>query len=70
MAEPTDEYKWEMIRTARNQRLRESDWAVLEDYPGTKKQDWKAYRKKLRDLPQDYADPDDVICLPRQNRNP
>lgn len=56
-----DERKWEMIRTARNKLLRESDLAMLEDYPGTKKQDWKNYRKALRDLPQTYTNPDDVV---------
>ena len=60
--EPTDEQKWELIRRTRNRLLLETDWAVLEDIPFTdeEKIEIKAYRQDLRDIPQDFNDPDEV----------
>jgi len=42
----------------RNLLLEESDKFVLEDFPTTKKTEWKTYRKALRDM--DFSDPDNI----------
>lgn len=44
-------------RTDRNQLLSESDWAVQPDAP-TDQPAWHAYRKALRDLPDNPSWPD------------
>ena len=56
-------YKWNIIRTYRDKKLAESDWTQLGDAPLTaeRKDVMTQYRQALRDLPQDYEDPDDVI---------
>jgi len=55
---PTDENKliWELnqLRAQRDQLLKESDWTQLTSgnpLSTTKKNAWKSYRQKLRDLP-------------------
>ena len=40
-----------LLRLERNQKLAETDWRMVEDYPMTNKLDWKTYRQALRDLP-------------------
>ena len=40
-----------LLRIERNQKLAETDWRMVEDYPMTNKLDWKTYRQSLRDLP-------------------
>ena len=40
-----------LLRIERNQKLAETDWRMVEDYPMTNKLDWKTYRQALRDLP-------------------
>ena len=54
--------KWANIRNFRNQDLASSDWTILDDSPlaSSKKLEWQVYRQKLRDLPKDNDDPDDV----------
>ncbi len=42
----------------RNLLLEESDKFVLEDFPTTKKAEWKTYRKALRDM--DFSDLDNL----------
>ena len=49
----TDELKAE-----RNSRLADSDIYMIEDFPTTKKTEWKAYRKALRDM--DFSDLDNI----------
>jgi hypothetical protein len=58
-----DEYKWNIIRTYRGTLLTQSDWTQLGDAPFTTEQKdaWTAYRQALRDLPQDYANANDVF---------
>jgi hypothetical protein len=53
------EWLMERIRNWRNVTLTACDHTQLEDSPldATKKGDWKRYRKELRDLPQQGADP-------------
>jgi len=45
-------------KAERNSLLAESDVYVLEDFPTSKKTEWKAYRKALRDM--DFSDLDKI----------
>ena len=45
-----------VLRIERNQKLAETDWRMVEDYPMSNKLEWKTYRQALRDLPE-TADP-------------
>jgi len=50
------------VRAKRNLLLQESDWTVLADSPlsTTKQNEWKAYRKTLRDIPTDSGFPHSI----------
>ena len=53
---------WKKIRKERNQLLKDSDYTMLKDYPTTvSEQEWTTYRQVLRDIPQDYDSPDEVV---------
>lgn len=53
---------WEDIRYKREELLRETDWVGLNDITRiVNKNDWIEYRQKLRDLPQVYPTPEEVI---------
>jgi hypothetical protein len=54
--------KWENIRRYRNEDLASSDWTILDDSPleNAKKIEWQNYRQKLRDVPKDNDDPDNI----------
>jgi len=45
---------WNVIRLERNQKLKDSDWTVMDGSPlsDSKKDEWKTYRQALRDMPQ------------------
>lgn len=45
--------KWAILRSERNNLLKETDWIILPDSPfsESKKQEWITYRQALRDLP-------------------
>jgi hypothetical protein len=45
------------IKAWRNQQLLLSDWTQLGDAPVPNKADWIAYRRDLRNLPQQGPDP-------------
>ena len=45
------------LRDIRNVRLANSDWTQGADVPDKIKIPWAAYRKELRDLPDNTADP-------------
>lgn len=69
---PSDEIltvnqQWAQIRTVRDKLLQECDWTQLPDANLTAddRLDWAAYRQSLRDLPQAFEQPGDVI-LPRK----
>ena len=50
------------LRMQRNDLLKESDWAVLPDAnPKPSKEAWLTYRQALRDLPQHFEDPSEVV---------
>ncbi|EGR2303077.1 hypothetical protein D0814_23240 [Vibrio parahaemolyticus] len=57
------ENKWEQIRINRLVKLKETDWTQMLDAPlsDESKAEFVAYRKSLRDIPQTYSSPDDVI---------
>ena len=59
----TDEQRWGVIRNWRDTLLSSSDWTQLSDSPlsTSTKAAWKAYRTSLREIPQNYANPDDVV---------
>jgi len=66
-----DEQKWEFIRQVRNARIgenrklveRQLSWQLLED----PRYDWNVlrslllYEQQLRDIPQSFENPDDVV---------
>jgi len=53
---------WNSIRELRNALLSGTDWAVMPDSPLSedRKQEYIEYREALRDLPNTYADSDEV----------
>ena len=52
---------WEQIKAQRNELLRQCDWTVLPDSPVSNQSDWLTYRQALRDIPQDFATPEEVV---------
>jgi hypothetical protein len=59
------ETSWELIifdeiREIRDKMLIASDWRDLPSYPGNDQIAWRAYRDKLRSLPQDFASVADI----------
>jgi hypothetical protein len=52
---------WDIIRLRRNKLLENSDHTQLPDFPALKKEEWATYRQLLRDIPQTYATPEEVI---------
>ena len=58
-----DENKWNLIRNYRGELLARCDWTQIGDAPFTaeEKTAWTNYRQTLRDLPQDFSSPNDVI---------
>lgn len=59
------ELKWHSVRFKRNNLLNESDLSIVSDKWEQMDSDtkvlWSNYRKQLRDIPQVYSNPDDVI---------
>jgi hypothetical protein len=51
---------WESIRFQRNELLSKSDYTQMADWPGEKTA-WATYRQDLRNIPQTFAAPEDVI---------
>lgn len=45
------------LRKIRNDLLAKSDWILMPDSPVLNKEEWKEYRKKLRNLPRNVKDP-------------
>jgi hypothetical protein len=53
---------WEEIRSQRDSLLTASDWSVASDAtPKPSKEAWLTYRQELRDLPQSFSSPEEVI---------
>ena len=59
------EGEWNVVRAKRNRLLVESDVMVLPDRWAAMSQEqqqvWSAYRQSLRDIPQNFDDPADVV---------
>lgn len=55
--------KWISIRRMRNHLITEVDWTQIPDCALSveKREKFKVYRQVLRDIPQTYDNPDDVI---------
>jgi len=50
------------VRVKRDALLKDSDWAIISDAtPKPSKEAWLTYRQALRDLPQTFEDPSEVI---------
>ena len=52
---------WDQIRSQRNYLLSQTDWIFAPDVTLTNKEAWLTYRQALRDLPQSFEDPSEVI---------
>tara|TARA_Y100001938_G_C7974652_1_gene371104 strand:+ start:588 stop:836 length:249 start_codon:yes stop_codon:yes gene_type:complete len=51
-------YKLLEAKAERNAKLSDSDIYIIEDFPTTKKTEWKTYRQALRDM--DFSDLDNL----------
>lgn len=67
-AKTDEDNRWAAIRAYRNSLLAACDWTQIPDVPldGKQRKAWRAYRKALRDIPQQLGDgkpasPDDVV---------
>ncbi len=60
--EMTDQAKWSQIKYQRDIYLQKCDWTQMPDAVLTieEKAAWQEYRQALRDVPQAFANPDDV----------
>jgi hypothetical protein len=58
-----NEVIWEPIRMIRDDKLKETDWIITKHFElGTPiPENWKNYRQALRDLPQTFGSPDEVV---------
>ena len=61
--EPTTDEKMKIVKDHRNRLLIECDWTQLPDavLTGAERTAWQDYRQALRDIPQTYPNPDDVV---------
>lgn len=53
--------EWNAVRSRRNALLLASDWTQNADTPQLVKDKWSSYRQTLRDIPQTFTDPAEVI---------
>lgn len=51
---------WDAVRLERDRRLAACDWTQVADAP-VDAATWAAYRQELRDIPQTFDDPDQVV---------
>lgn len=51
---------WEEVRDLRNQLLKDTDWTQVSDAV-CDQWSYRLYRQHLRNLPQRYSNPEDVI---------
>ena len=60
---PTVEEKWAEVRSRRDALLAACDWTQMPDVPMAEEQKeaWREYRQALRDIPQTFATPDEVV---------
>ncbi|MCP5019728.1 MAG: hypothetical protein GY938_31245 [Ketobacter sp.] len=55
--------RWGVIRYQRDQLMQSTDWTQIPDasLSNEKKTEFTVYRQALRDIPQTYDNPDDVV---------
>ena len=62
--------KWQKIRNLRNSFLQSSDVYIFSDrwerYDQNTKNLWIDYRQKLRDLPINFTNPNDVVSVAKR----
>lgn len=58
-----DSNKWNIIRLHRDDLLARCDWTQIQDAALTEAEKiaWGEYRQALRNIPQDYETPDEVV---------
>lgn len=56
-AQVQQDLKWADVRAERDRRLSASDWTQIGDAP-VDAAAWARYRQELRDIPQNWNDPD------------
>jgi hypothetical protein len=58
-----DDLAWGRVRAERDRLLTACDWTQVTDAPltATEKTAWADYRQALRDVPQTFDSPDDVV---------
>ncbi|MCM2362973.1 MULTISPECIES: tail fiber assembly protein [Pseudomonas] len=63
LAYPMPEVEWAAIRARRDQFLRATDFTQLPDHPATDAQraEVAAYRKALRDIPEQASEPSKLV---------
>ncbi len=63
VTETVTAHKWSSIRKLRDACMVSTDWTQMLDSPLNNKQkdEFAAYRKILRDIPQTFDNPDDVV---------
>lgn len=59
-AQVSVDLEWDAVRAERDSLLAGSDWTQVADAP-VNKQAWAEYRQQLRDIPQNFDSPDDVV---------
>lgn len=61
--EMTEQQKWNQIKYQRDLYLQQCDWTQLPDAVFTieEKAAWQDYRQALRDIPQTFNSPDEVV---------
>jgi hypothetical protein len=52
---------WDGIRAQRDALLAVCDWTQLPDVNLSNKQEWTTYRENLRNIPQNFSNPIDVV---------
>lgn len=58
-----DAVAWKAVRAERDSLLAGSDWTRMDDAPlsDPDRESWAVYRQALRDVPQQFDDPNDVV---------
>lgn len=64
-----DDIKWRAIRGRRDQLLKDTDYLFYQDspYSSDTTASYRTYRQSLRDIPQTYSNPDDVVYPTKPN---
>jgi hypothetical protein len=52
---------WDLIRTQRDNLLRETDWVGLKDVILANEEAWLTYRQALRDITKTFKTPEEVV---------